>query len=46
VKNEVKRLVGQLGPNGYIVGPGHVLQADVPPENIVALYETMKDLHQ
>lgn len=39
VKDEVMKLIGQLGPNGYIVAPGHVLQADVPPENIVALYE-------
>jgi uroporphyrinogen-III decarboxylase len=39
VKDEVKRLISQLGPDGYIVAPGHVLQADVPPENIVALYE-------
>lgn len=39
VKNEVRKLIGQLGPNGYIVAPSHTLQADVPPENIVALYE-------
>lgn len=46
VKNEVKRLIGQLGPNGYIVAPGHVLQADVPPENIVAMYEMTKELQK
>jgi len=41
VIDEVKLRIGQLAPGGgYILAPSNHLQADVPPENVVALYET------
>jgi uroporphyrinogen decarboxylase len=42
VKAETRRIVEALKPGGgYILSPGHpVLQDDIPPENIVAMYET------
>lgn len=37
---EVERMIGAMGKNGgYIIAPGHNIQADVPPENVVAMYE-------
>jgi uroporphyrinogen decarboxylase len=41
VKEETRRAVAELGAGGgYILSPGHPsLQMDVPPENIVAMYE-------
>lgn len=39
VRDEVNMLLDTLGPNGYILAPSHVLQVDVRPENIVAMYE-------
>jgi uroporphyrinogen decarboxylase len=39
VRAEVRRLIDELGPEGYIIGPSHVMQPDEPPENIVAMYE-------
>jgi uroporphyrinogen decarboxylase len=42
VREEVKRVLSVMAPGGgYILSPGHpVLQDDVPPENIAAMYET------
>lgn len=41
VISEVKRRIAQLAPGGgYILAPSNHLQADVPPENILALFET------
>jgi uroporphyrinogen decarboxylase len=38
---EVKRRISQLAPGGgYILAPSNHLQADVPAENVVALFET------
>ena len=39
VRAEVRSRIDALGPAGYILGPSHVLQADVSPANIVALFE-------
>jgi uroporphyrinogen decarboxylase len=40
VKEEVKRRIDLLAPGGgYILAPANHLQTDVPPENIVTLYE-------
>jgi uroporphyrinogen decarboxylase len=33
------KMIDELGPNGYIMSPSHVLQTDVPTGNIRALYE-------
>ena len=41
VIREVNRRITQLGPGGgYILAPSNHLQADVPPENVVTLFET------
>ncbi len=40
VRDEVKRRIHQLGDQGgYILAPANHLQADVPPENVVTLYQ-------
>jgi uroporphyrinogen decarboxylase len=39
VRSEVERRIADLGPGGgYILAPVHNVQADVPPENLVAMY--------
>lgn len=41
VIDEVKLRIAQLAPGGgYILAPANHLQADVPPENVVTLFET------
>lgn len=40
VRREVRRLIQVLGKNGgLILGPSHKFQADVPAQNIAAIYE-------
>jgi uroporphyrinogen decarboxylase len=40
VAEEVKRLVNILGKNGgFLLGPCHSIQPDVPPKNIRALFD-------
>jgi uroporphyrinogen decarboxylase len=42
VREEVKHIVATLGQGGgYIFAPSHNIQADVPPENILAMYEAI-----
>ena len=38
VRAEVGRLLGILGPEGYVLSPAHCIQPDVPAENIAAIY--------
>jgi len=39
VQTEVERRIAHLGPGGgYILAPVHNIQADVPPENVIAMY--------
>ena len=39
VQQEVERRISHLGPGGgFILAPVHNVQADVPPENLVAMY--------
>ncbi len=41
VQAEVRRYCRTLGgAGGYILGPAHFFQPDVPPENILAMYRT------
>jgi uroporphyrinogen decarboxylase len=41
VEDEVKRLVDALAPGGgYVFGPAQIVQAEVPPENMLAMYRT------
>ncbi|MGD8402859.1 MAG: uroporphyrinogen decarboxylase family protein [Anaerolineales bacterium] len=43
VIEEVKRRIAQLAPGGgYILTPSNHLQADVPPENVIILFETAR----
>ena len=45
VREEVRHIVATLGQGGgYIFAPSHNIQADVPPENIVAMYETIQEV--
>lgn len=40
VKSEVKKLIDIYAPGGgYILGPSHNFGPDIPPKNIVAMYE-------
>ncbi len=40
VRTEVRRYCDVLGAGGgYILGPAHLFQPDVPPENILAVYQ-------
>jgi uroporphyrinogen decarboxylase len=44
VKDEVKRNIEALAPSGgYVFNIVHNIQADVPIENIVAMYETLQE---
>jgi uroporphyrinogen decarboxylase len=45
VRGEVCRRIRDLGPGGgYVVSPVHNVQPDVPPENVVAMYEAAQEL--
>jgi uroporphyrinogen decarboxylase len=45
VREEVRRRIGDLGPGGgYVVCPVHNIQPEVPPENIVAMYDAAYEL--
>ena len=39
---EVKDRMEKLGPDGFILAPSHVVQPDVPIENIITLYRTLQ----
>lgn len=44
VAAETRRIIGILGEGGgYIVNPVHNIQADVPAENIIALFEAARE---
>ena len=44
VRDEVKRRLDDLAPGGgFIFNPVHNIQADVPPENILAMWETVRE---
>ena len=44
IKREVRKTIQILGKNGgYILAPVHNVQTDVPPENILALSEAVKE---
>lgn len=43
IEAEVERLVRIMGKGGgYILGPGHNIQADTPPASIAAMFEAVK----
>jgi len=44
VRDEVRRRIDDLAPGGgFVFNTVHNIQADVPPENIVAMWETLQD---
>jgi uroporphyrinogen decarboxylase len=44
VRDDVKRNLEQLMPGGgYVFNTVHNIQADVAPENIIAMWETLKE---
>jgi uroporphyrinogen decarboxylase len=44
VRDDVKRRIHDLAPGGgFIFGSVHNIQANVPPENIVAMFDTARD---
>jgi uroporphyrinogen decarboxylase len=44
VRDEVKRRIDDLAPGGgFIFNTVHNIQADVPPENVVAMWEALAD---
>jgi uroporphyrinogen decarboxylase len=45
VREEVRHRIRDLGPGGgYVVSPVHNIQPDVPPENVVAMYDAAYEL--
>ncbi len=43
IRDEVRRRIDQLAPGGgFVFGSIHNIQANVPPENIVTMYETAR----
>ena len=44
VRDEVRRRIEDLAPGGgFIFNPVHNIQADVPPENVMAMWETWNE---
>lgn len=44
VREEVRVRIGEMAPGGgYILSSSHRLQPDIPPENIIAMYEAAKE---
>jgi uroporphyrinogen decarboxylase len=44
VSDEVKRRIDDLAPGGgFVLAAVHNIQAQVPPENIVALFDTAQE---
>ena len=44
VKREVKKRIEDLAPGGgFVFNQVHNIQAGVPPENIMAMYDTLKE---
>jgi uroporphyrinogen decarboxylase len=45
VRDEVRRRIRDLGPGGgYVVSPVHNIQPDVPPANVVEMYDAAHEL--
>ena len=45
VREEVKRRIGDLAPGGgFVFASVHNVQSDVPPENFMAMWETMREV--
>jgi uroporphyrinogen-III decarboxylase len=44
VVSEVRHRIRTCGPTGLILGPTHAMQPDVPVPNMLALYETARNM--
>ena len=44
VEAEVQRRIQDLGPEGYVVSENHNIQADVPIDNVLALFRVAKEI--
>ncbi|UCC67308.1 MAG: hypothetical protein JSV79_09245 [Armatimonadota bacterium] len=42
VREAVRETIAALGPTGYIAGPDQWMMADIPTENVVAMYEAIR----
>jgi uroporphyrinogen decarboxylase len=46
VIDEVHNIMGIMHPGGgYIFAPSHNIQADIPPENLEAMYDTAANIN-
>ncbi len=44
VRDETKKLLDAFMPDGgFVFAAGHNIQADVPPENVIALFDTVRE---
>lgn len=44
VRSEVKKRIDELAPGGgYVFAAIHNIQADVPPENFMAMWEALQE---
>ena len=47
VREEVRKRIGDLAPSGgYVLGSVHNMQAEVPPENVVAMFDAAEEYGQ
>ena len=47
IRDETRRRIDDLAPGGgFVFAPIHVIQGDVPPENIMAWWETLQEYGQ
>ncbi len=44
VREEVRKRVREMGPEGYVPLAVHDIQPDVPPENVIAMYEEIRKI--
>jgi uroporphyrinogen decarboxylase len=42
VRDKVKRTIANLGPSGYVCGPDQSMMADIPIDNMTAMYEAAR----
>ncbi len=43
IKDDVRRNIETLAPGGgFVFAPTHIIQADVPPENVLAMWEALQ----
>jgi len=44
IRDDVRRNIDALAPGGgFVFGPTHIIQANVPPENLMTMWETLQE---